>query len=51
MRPGLAAARAEAERLKLSEARFRNGIASSLDAVDLYRALGGGSMEAGVAVQ
>ncbi|MEO8170953.1 MAG: efflux transporter outer membrane subunit [Oxalobacteraceae bacterium] len=58
---------AEAERLKLSEARFRNGIASSLDvfdaqrqsfaaeqtlvqaqllrltnAVDLYRALGGG---------
>lgn len=65
---------AEAERLKLSEARFRNGIASSLDvldaqrqsfaaeqtlvqaqllrltnAVDLYRALGGGSMEAGAA--
>lgn len=63
---------AEAERLKLSDARFRNGIASSLDvldaqrqsfaaeqtlvqvqllrltnAVDLYRALGGGSMETG----
>ncbi|MGV8898531.1 MAG: efflux transporter outer membrane subunit [Burkholderiaceae bacterium] len=65
---------AEAERLKLSDARFRNGIASSLDvldaqrqsfaaeqtlvqvqllrltnAVDLYRALGGGSMETGTA--
>lgn len=63
---------AETERLKLSDARFRNGIASSLDvldaqrqsfaaeqalvqvqllrltnAVDLYRALGGGSMETG----
>jgi multidrug efflux system outer membrane protein len=61
---------AEAERLKLSEARFRNGIASSLDvydaqrqsfaaeqtlvqtqllrltnAIDLYRALGGGWQE------
>ncbi|WP_035627484.1 efflux transporter outer membrane subunit [Herminiimonas sp. CN] len=61
---------AEAERLKLSEARFRNGIASSLDvfdaqrqsfaaeqtlvqaqllrltnAIDLYRALGGGLQE------
>ncbi len=61
---------AEAERLKLSDARFRNGIASSLDvldaqrqlfaaeqtlvqvqllrltnAVDLYRALGGGLMQ------
>lgn len=67
---------AEAERLKLSEARFSNGIASSLDvldaqresfsaeqslvqvellrltnAIDLYRALGGGALETSTAVQ
>ncbi|NMM38417.1 MAG: efflux transporter outer membrane subunit [Glaciimonas sp.] len=67
---------AEAERLKLSEARFRNGIASSLDvldaqrqsfaaeqalvqvqllrltnAIDLYRALGGGWQETSTAAR